>query len=135
MRLWHKDLIPYLPNSQLLSQKRECDFIWKDRHKGKQTNHILINYIWQYDVDDLLSYYYLLQKEFERRGFKFNNKSNFGAFCYIEPFQDHHTELYLTICYYNLKEKYLRGQKDFTKEVWDKLDEFYKKEMLKDVKN
>lgn len=33
---------------------------------------------------------------------------------------------YLTICYYNLKEKYLRGQKDFTDEVWNKLDKFYK---------
>lgn len=129
MRLWHYKLLQYLPNSQLLSQKRECDLIWKDRHKGKQTNHILINYIWQYDVDDLLSYYYLLQKEFERRGFEFNNKSNFGAFCYVEPFQDHHTELYLKVCYYNLLEKYMRRQKDFTYEVWVKLDKFYKSEV------
>ena len=28
-----------------------------------------------------------------------------------------------------MKEKYLRGQKDFTKDVWEKLEEFYKKEM------
>ena len=42
-------------------------------------------------------------------------------------FGEHNNE-YLTICYYNLKEKYLRGQKDFNKDTWDKLEEFYKKE-------
>ena len=44
MRCWHYKLLPYLPNSQLIAQKRECDLIWKDIAKGKQTNHILIIY-------------------------------------------------------------------------------------------
>lgn len=26
MRCWHYSLLPYLPKSQLLAQKRECDF-------------------------------------------------------------------------------------------------------------
>ena len=43
-------------------------------------------------------------------------------------FTEHDNE-YLTICYYNLKEKYIRGQKDFTKEVWEKLDNFYKQKI------
>lgn len=42
---------------------------------------------------------------------------------------DEHDKKYLTICYWNLREKYLRGQKDFTHEIWHKLDEFYKKEI------
>ena len=43
-------------------------------------------------------------------------------------FAEHNNE-YLIICYYNLKEKYLRGQKDFTKEIWEKLDSFYQKKI------
>ena len=125
MRLWNFKLLPYLPDSQLLAQKRECDLIWKDIHNGRKTNHILINYIWEYDTSNFVSYYYLLQEEFKRRNFKFNNKSNWGAFIYDAPYQRHHNNEYLTICYYNLKEKYLRGQKDFTTEAWEKLDTFY----------
>ena len=49
MRLWHIDLIPYLPRTQLLSQWRELNSIFK-----KQDNHILINYIYDYDKKYLL---------------------------------------------------------------------------------
>ena len=45
MRIWHTKILPYLPRMQLLSQKREIDLIWKDLANGKQTNHVLINYI------------------------------------------------------------------------------------------
>ena len=38
-----------------------------------------------------------------------------------------HNNDYLTICYYNLMEKYLRGQKDFDDETMWKLNEFYYK--------
>lgn len=129
MRLWNFKLLPYLPDSQLLAQKRECDLIWKDIHNGRKTNHILINYIWEYDTSNFVSYYYLLQEEFKRRNFKFNNKSNWGTFVYADPYERHHNNEYLTMCYWNLAEKYLRGQKDFTADVWEKLDEFYKKEL------
>ena len=37
MRLWHSKILPYLPDSQILSQKRECDLIWKDILNGKKT--------------------------------------------------------------------------------------------------
>ena len=127
MRLWYYKLIPYLPNSQLLAQKRECDLIWKDLHNGKQTNHILINYIWEYKndyVERLILYYSLLQKEFIRRGFKFKNNSLnlLMANCDgINPFPRHHTSRYLLQCYCNLQEKYDRGQKDFDKDCYKKL--------------
>lgn len=56
-----------------------------------------------------------------------NQKPPFYKFHYNDflGFAEHNKE-YLTICYYNLKEKYLRGQKDFTHSIWNKLDEFYK---------
>lgn len=38
MRLWHIDLIPYLPKTQLISQWRELNSVFK-----KQNKHILIN--------------------------------------------------------------------------------------------
>ena len=44
MRLWHIDLIPYLPDLQLIAQWRELNSIFK-----KQDKHILINYIYNYD--------------------------------------------------------------------------------------
>lgn len=133
MRLWHIDLIPYLPKSQLLAQKRECDLIWKDRQQGKKTNHILINYIWEYGILDFVNYYFLLEKEFKNRSFKFNNKSGFDSWGNTYPYIYHHNHEYLTICYYNLKEKYLRGQKDFTDDVWQRLDEFYQAECVKQM--
>ena len=129
MRLWHIDLIPYLPKSQLLAQKRECDLILKDRWNGKKTNHILINYIYEYSDIAFTIYYTKLYREFKARGFKFNDKYKAVNYLFDDTltcFGRHHNEEYLTICYYNLKEKYIRGQKDFTKEIWDKLDRFYK---------
>ena len=133
MRLWDFRLLPYLPDSQLLAQKRECDLIIKDATMGRKTNHILINYIYEYGGVDSISfkvYYALLYKEFKNRGFRFNDKYQMVNWFYVEnpplePFPRHHNNEYMTICYYNLKEKYLRGQKDFTAEVWEKLDTFY----------
>lgn len=78
-------------------------------------------------------YYSLLYKEFKRRNFKFNDKYNvvnYDIVDYIKPFAKYHNNEYLTICYYNLKEKYLRGQKDFYDVIWYKLDNFYKGEII-----
>ena len=132
MRLWHRDLLPYLPNSQLLAQKRECDLIWKDIASGKQTNHILINYIWRYDANELFDYYSLLADEFEKRGFKFNYSEYINAdFLRISdrPYENHHTMQYLIQCFYNLQEKYVRGQKDFDYDTYKKLELFVRKEV------
>ena len=139
MRLWHIDLIPYLPKSQLLAQWRELNSIFK-----KQDKHILINYIYNYSKEYLLYYSCEVNAIMNVKGYRTNleNLNNyfgdtkFKHLIEIENciFREHNHE-YLTICYYNLKEKYLRGQKDFTDDVWQKLDEFYKKEMLKDAQN
>ena len=129
MRLWDYRLIPYLPKSQLLAQWRELNSIFK-----KQDKHILINYIYDYDKRPLLNYSQSVMREMFNRGYKircldnyfkyFEKTNSFGT----ERFKEHNDE-YLIICYYNLKEKYIRGQKDFTKEIWENLEEFYKKEI------
>ena len=133
MRLWHIDLIPYLPKSQLLAQWRELNSIFK-----KQDKHILINYIYNYEKKYLLNFATLVNAIMSVKGYKtnlenFNNYFGETRFKHLFEIEDcifrEHNHEYLTICYYNLKEKYMLGQKDFTKEVWDKLDKFYKKEM------
>ena len=130
MRLWHTNILPYLPRTQLLSQKREIDLIWKDLANGKQTNHVLINYIWDYKNPkaELLIYYSILEEEFKRRGYKFNRSQYISCFEFEfekrEPFSWHHDYTYLLQCYYNLEEKYMRGQKDFDDETFGKLVNF-----------
>jgi uncharacterized protein (TIGR02328 family) len=129
MKLWHYELLPYLPNSQLIAQKRECDLIWKDIAAGKQTNHILINYIWQYDdyINELSVYYWLLKKEFKKRDFTFRASVNAQQMIKLPddvPFKNHHNNIYLIQCFYNLQEKYMRGQKDFSYGVYKALLEF-----------
>lgn len=126
MRLWHIDLIPFLPKSQLLAQWRELNSIFK-----KQDKHILINYIYEYPTfDALYTYTQYVKNEMYSKKYKVNTKNE------IEFFKDkqltgnmyflEHNNEYLTICYWNLREKYLRGQKDFTDDVWTKLDDYYK---------
>ena len=131
MRLWHYRLLPYLPKGQLLSQKRECDLIWKDIANGRKTNHILINYIWEYEdyLKELSVYYWLLKEEFDKRGFTFNFSNNFVTknvfYGYnYKPFSKHQTDRYLKQCFYNLQEKWDRGQKDFTDREYIKLTIF-----------
>lgn len=126
MRLWHYKLLPYLPKSQLLSQKRECDLIWEDLSNGNKTNHILINYIWEYEdyLKELSIYYRILQDEFEKRKYKFNPSDNACLWFDISrpiPFKNHHNYRYLLQCFFNLQEKYDRKQIDFSKEEYYKL--------------
>jgi len=119
MRLWHYRLIPYLPKSQLIAQWRELNSIYV-----KQDKHILINYIYEYPKYDLEAYSNMVVDEMKKRGIKANlengkkyfNDSFTRLFSkdYI-PFKKHHTDRYLIQCYYNLQEKYDRGQKDFSR--------------------
>ena len=139
MRLWHIDLIPYLPNLQLLAQWRELNSIFK-----KQDKHILINYIYDYDKAYLFTYTQKVLSEMKYRDIKIHSKenytnyfrgmsllSNYDNFVNLR-YPEHNTD-YLTICYYNLKEKHLRGQKDFTDDVWQKLDDYYKMRIKNEI--
>ena len=129
MRLWHYRLIPFLPNSQLLAQWRELNSIFK-----KQDKHILINYVYEYPKEDLWSYTDLVIEEMKKRGFaikSIDNAMNYfkgvkGYERIEKPFMRHHNSRYLRQCFYNLQEKYDRGQKDFDEEGYSRLSEFAK---------
>lgn len=134
MRLWHYKLLPYLPKSQLIAQWRELNSIFK-----KQNKHILINYIYGYPKDDLISYTRMVIDELKMRGYTVdihNFENYFGTrfgrdetywvdTMYIkEPFRKHHNNRYLLQCFYNLQEKYDRGQQDFDYGTYWKLLRF-----------
>ena len=124
MRLWHYELIPYLPKSQLLAQWRELNSNFK-----KQDNHILINYIYDYPKTYLKAYADKVIAEMKKRGYKIKSYENYDKYfdfckCKGDEKFDEHDENYLMICYWNLREKYMRGQKDFDKSTFDKLHLF-----------
>lgn len=134
MRLWHYKLLPYLPKSQLLAQWRELNSIFK-----KQDRHILINYVYEYPKDDLYIYSFKVMAEMIDRHYKIKSLDNFYNYFEIDqtcyrleikkddiPFPNHHNNRYLLQCFYNLQEKFDRGQKDFTPELMDKLLDFIK---------
>lgn len=62
MRLWHYALVPFLPQSQLISQWRELNAIFTNK-----PNHILINYVYKYKKHQLLTYSLLVIREMYRR--------------------------------------------------------------------
>jgi uncharacterized protein (TIGR02328 family) len=131
MRLWHKDIIKFLPKSQLIAQWRELNSIYV-----KQDNHILINYIYKYPKSYLYAYSQIVINEMKKRGYKINKWDNYNNYfedCvkdiwineYINELTfDEHKEEYFMICYWNLTEKFIRGQKDFSQDEWNKLDRY-----------
>lgn len=148
MRLWHYKLIPFLPKSQLLAQWRELNCIFKNKPK-----HILINYVYEYPAKALYSYSLRVINEMHERGYRIKSLDNFKRYyedCADElslnnpwlirpdqanPFPKHHDFIYLRECFYNLEEKYNRGQKDFDFQTYNALFEFYQGEVDKHFKS
>ena len=56
MRLWHKDLIQYLPDLQLKGQWRECALIADALAKNGTPNHLLVNRVTEYPLEDFWIY-------------------------------------------------------------------------------
>lgn len=115
MRLWHKDLIPYLPRQQLLGQWRECCAIAKNIYKKGTPNHILVNRILGYHIGHFWKYGFLVMQEMEHRGYRcdFDKFEQWFDRPYrlIVPKNDElfmywHNDRYLRQCLYNLQEKY-----------------------------
>lgn len=140
MRLWHIDLIPYLPRQQLLAQWRECMLIAKNLAKKGIPNHILVNKILDYPAWHFEEYGNLITDEMIKRGYKVTDESNFKFHGYImswtmskgdakfyvdEIFKYWHNERYLIQCVHNLEEKYDCG--GVSEEEWNT---FYKGSVL-----
>lgn len=118
-----------------MAQWRELNSIFK-----KQDKHILINYIYEYNKTDLYVYTLKVINEMKRRDITIKKSDNYYNYfidaisdfvnffygCPYIPFVNHHNDRYLLQCFYNLQEKYDRGQKDFTKKQYDELENFMK---------
>ena len=136
MRMWHVELLPYLPDMQFRGQLRELVAIMHDwRDKGK-TNHLLINHVTLFGTDHLYEYFRCYEEEWNRRySRRLNTKyaAEFLDFCdaKFDRFRCYklwHNKDYLRICMANLYEKYLGvGKNVITAKEWQTLIEGYEK--------
>ena len=134
MRLWHYQLLPYLPDLQFKGQLRELVAIMHDlRDKGK-TNHVLINRVMNYPKADLYGYFLEYAVEYEKRYGKTPKQTDefgdYGERNYThKPFKYWHDEKYLKVCMANLYEKYHfgLGKSRLTEKEWKTLTDGYLK--------
>ena len=129
MRLWHKYLIKVLPREQLVGCWRELSAIAGAIQKNGTPNHILVNYVTNYDFDHFISYTYYIREEMTKRGYRTMNsvwdkivslKPDYKLLLPQDIYPEEMNDTYWTICYYNLMEKWLRG--GIKSEDWDKID-------------
>ena len=118
MRLWHTKLISAIPNIHLQAQWREISAIVGAIQKNGTPNHVLVNFVLNYDYDHLISYAYYVREEMTKRGIRTMNsvwekiislKPNYTILPLNEVYKEKMDKLYLKICYYNLYEKYMCG--------------------------
>lgn len=147
MRLWHCELLPYLPDAQLKGQWRECALIADALAKHGTPNHLLVNKIMEYSPEHFEEYLYLVSNEMKNRGFVLHNSTidkianNFSKWIignkkmYFpdtiekrEIFERRHNKEYLRVCMANLYEKHHFGigKSRITDEEWKRLCEGYK---------
>lgn len=120
VRLWHIDLIPFLPRQQLLGQWRECCLIAKEEITRLSEDdpdkpihmHVLINRLWDYPEAMFNVYAEAVYKEMKRRGYSadWNKFSRYRInrnydWEIKELFPNWHNDRYLRQCLYNLQEK------------------------------
>lgn len=121
MRLWHYAMVDSLPKNQLLSQWRECVCIAKSIYENHTPNHILVNRIMDYNIEEFCNYCNIVMKALKKRNYNITKSSIEKLNRYIgfvptydingelveEPvFKGWHDKIYLDVCYYNLFEKY-----------------------------
>ena len=118
MRLWHTKLISVLPKQHLVAQWREVSAIAGAIQKNGTPNHVLVNFVLDYDYDNLISYAYYIREEMTKRGIRTMNsvwekivnlKPNYKLLALEDVYKEKMNNVYLEICYYNLFEKYLCG--------------------------
>lgn len=135
MRLWHVDLLPYLPDLQFKGQLRELVAIMRDwRDKGK-TNHLLINKVMKFPKNELVMYYRQYEHIYRERygknpNIKYRREMRaFGEATIGDMYKNSwHNKEYLRVCMANLYEKHYFGvgKSRITDEEWEKLLEGYK---------
>ena len=153
MRLWHYELLPYLPDAQFKGQLRELTVIMRSWRDNGTTNHILINKVMEYDKKHLTSYLLLYREEYIKRYHKDIDRSilyeffDFASYKINQDFTwspitnkivsvrilknifpDWHNKEYLRVCLSNLYEKHFFGvgKSRITDEEWQRPLDGYK---------
>jgi uncharacterized protein (TIGR02328 family) len=128
IRLWHKSLISVLPREQLVAQWRECSAIAGSIQTKGTPNHILVNKVLDYDFDHFITYSKLIRDEMTSRNYRTMNsvwdkivslKPDWNEVSFDNLYRGWMDSEYLTICYYNLLEKYRCG--GIREEDWQKI--------------
>lgn len=143
MRLWHKDLLPYLPTQQMVSQWRECCAIAAKLNSEEHSpGHILVNKILDYDPAHFNEYTNIVIEQFSLRGYSMADKSlqdwekNYRGWVNWlkaelpwrvndvmvpreDVFSSWMNKRYLRQCYYNLEEKFDCG--GIPEDEWDRV--------------
>lgn len=118
MRLWHTSLIKVLPREQLVATWRELSAIAGSIQKKGTPNHILVNFIIDYDFDHFISYAYYVREKMTRRGYRTMNsvwdkivslKPDYTILPFEIVYLAKMNKIYFDVCWYNLYEKYLCG--------------------------
>ena len=131
MRLWDITLIPYLPREQLVGCWRECSAIAGSIQKNGTPNHLLVNFVLDYDYDHFISYCFYLREEMTLRGYRTMNsvwdkitslKSNYAILHQSEIYPIKFDQIYREVCYYNLLEKYMCGGIKISD--WERVEEW-----------
>ena len=91
MRLWHQFLIPYLPTQWLLGQHREITAL---RGLGWKKPHRTINYVFQFSVERLIAYHYLILNEMKERSIHYDEKWEDCNYHGKRKKQSHYIQLY-----------------------------------------
>lgn len=139
MRLWHYKLLSYLPRAQLLSQWRECVCIAKNIHDKGTPNHLLVNKVTEYPIEEFNIYCSFVANEMLAR----NINVSYDSVKKIEEllgvgrirtnghdsvFNGWHNDEYLRICMANLYEKFLGvGKNKITDYEWATLKAGYER--------
>ena len=133
MRLWHIDIIPYLPDYQLSEQWKVLDLIFR-----KQPKDILINYIYDYPKEYLLYYSNVVMKELYKRHIIIHDFTNYDEYFKNVVIKEsdkfrylQHNNKYFKLCFCLLYERYIHGQKDYTEDKMEALvDEMIERDLI-----
>lgn len=118
MRLWHQNLIKYLPKNQLLGQHQELCAL---RGMGFGRKHSTVDYVFTYPYYYLFKFHMIVIDEMKKRGYKVNplwknhyyrgkrlgyDYSSFTKVCKCpKKIYKEHSIVYLKECLENLKRK------------------------------
>lgn len=132
MRLWHTQLISALPREHLVAQWRELSAIAGSIQTKGTPNHVLVNFVMNYDFDHFISYAYYIRQEMTARKYRTMNtvwykivslKPNWKLLPLEEVYKNKMNDFYLTVCYYNLYEKFDCGMFD----NFDEIEKIYRR--------